>query len=278
MALAGPAGRPHGTARTRSRPGSSSRIARGSARSASPCPACHRGTAPGSHILFRPRRSQAARDDNFSWVSTPGLRFFPARTAGWQRRSAPVDASLGHCRSRRLDLGLHGIEVEARALLHRRKLDRGLGQLQDLLLDEHKAPELVLEPLEVRLGPELGTAVGPTRTLERIEPQVGDVGHIGLGLVTEPATGLIDEPELVVADAHRTQLALSEVPDLFAVRRSLAGDHVRLVVAVQMHPAGVPPSCLPFFSSSVMLELPAAATRVGNQSSPEMMPFSTLPT
>ena len=37
------------------------------------------------------------------------------------------------------------------------------------------------------------------------------------------------------------------------------------------------PSCLPFFSSSAMLGLPAAATKVGNQSRPETMPFSTLP-
>ena len=37
------------------------------------------------------------------------------------------------------------------------------------------------------------------------------------------------------------------------------------------------PSCLPFFSSSTMLGLPAAATKVGNQSRPDMMPFSTLP-
>src|SRR5208337_1269509 len=37
------------------------------------------------------------------------------------------------------------------------------------------------------------------------------------------------------------------------------------------------PSCLPCFSSSTMLGLPAAATNVGNQSSPENNPFSTLP-
>src|SRR5262249_4035006 len=64
----------------------------GSGQSASPCPACHRGTAPGSHIPFRPRRSQTARDDNFSWVSAPGLRFFqrgPPVGCGGPRRSTP---------------------------------------------------------------------------------------------------------------------------------------------------------------------------------------------
>ena len=34
---------------------------------------------------------------------------------------------------------------------------------------------------------------------------------------------------------------------------------------------------LPFFSSSTMFGLPAAARNVGNQSSPDMIPFSTLP-
>src|SRR3981081_1124167 len=36
---------------------------------------------------------------------------------------------LTHCRPGSLDLRFHGIEVEARALLHWRKLDRGHGQL-----------------------------------------------------------------------------------------------------------------------------------------------------
>src|SRR5206468_4045360 len=94
---------------------------------------------------------------------------------------------------------------------------------------------LVLEPLEVRLRAGLGPVVGPARALERIEAQVGNLGHVQLGFLTEPAGGLIDEPELVVADAHCAQLALPEVPELIAVRRSLAGDHVHLILAVQMH-------------------------------------------
>ena len=48
-------------------------------------------------------------------------------------------------------LGFHGIEVEARAALHRRVFEEGLEFLAHHLLDEHKAPELILEPVEVLL-------------------------------------------------------------------------------------------------------------------------------
>src|SRR5262245_24269914 len=118
--------------------------------------------------------------------------------------AARVDltGSLGDGRSGRFDLGLHGVEVEARPLLHRRILDRRRCELQDLFLHEHEAPELVLEPLEVRLRADLCPAVGPARALERIETQVRDRRHVQLGLLAEPAAGLIDEPELVVTDAH----------------------------------------------------------------------------
>ncbi len=57
---------------------------------------------------------------------------------------------LTHCRPGGLDLRLHGIEIEARALLHRRELEEGL-ELRHFLLDKHEAPELVLEPIEVLL-------------------------------------------------------------------------------------------------------------------------------
>ena len=59
----------------------------------------------------------------------------------------------------------------------------------------------------------------------------------------------------------------------------LAGDQVNLVVAVEVDLVTFrSPSCVPCFSSSTMLGLPAAAaTDVGNQSgSPEMSPFSTF--
>src|SRR5262245_9519166 len=49
-----------------------------------------------------------------------------------------------------LDLLLDSLEVEARALLHRRKLDRGLGEFPDLLLYKHETPELDREPVVIR--------------------------------------------------------------------------------------------------------------------------------
>ena len=49
--------------------------------------------------------------------------------------------------------GFHGIEVEARAALHRRVFDEGLECFADDLLDEHETPELELEPIEVLLRP-----------------------------------------------------------------------------------------------------------------------------
>ena len=40
-----------------------------------------------------------------------------------------------------LDLGLYRFEVERSRSLHRRKLNRGLCQLADVLLNHHEAPE-----------------------------------------------------------------------------------------------------------------------------------------
>src|SRR5262249_57456921 len=135
----------------------------------------------------------------------------------------------------RLDLRLHGLEVEARALLHRRKFDRGLRQLLDLLLDEHEAPELVLEPVEVLLRAFLRAAVGPARALERVEAQVGQEWHIDLGLLAQPAVGLADEAILVVVDAHGAELAFAEVPDLVPLPRSLARDQSGLFPPPAIH-------------------------------------------
>ena len=87
-------------------------------------------------------------------------------------------------------LRFHCVEVEARAPLHRRVIQEGLDFLADQLLDEHKAPELILEPIEVLLRPFFRPFVWPARALERIEAKVGDVGHVRFGLVTEPALTL----------------------------------------------------------------------------------------
>src|SRR6476469_8827800 len=94
------------------------------------------------------------------------------------------------CRPGRLDFRLHGIEVEARALLHGRKLDRRHRQLFHLLLHKHKAPEFVFEPVEVLLRALFRAAVGPARALERIEAKIDQVWYVNLGLFAEPASRL----------------------------------------------------------------------------------------
>ena len=110
-------------------------------------------------------------------------------------------------------LRFHGVEVEARALLHRRVIEEGLEFLADDLLDEHKAPELELEPIEVLLRAFFRPIVGPALALERIEAQVDQIGHVHLRLFTQPAMGLVDETILVVVDAHRADRAFAEVED-----------------------------------------------------------------
>src|SRR5580765_365851 len=124
---------------------------------------------------------------------------------------------LTQCRPGRLDFRLHGIEVEARALLHRRKLDRRHRQLFHLLLNKHKAPEFVFEPVEVLLRAFFRPTIGPARALERIEAKIGQIGYVSLGFFTEPASGLVDETILEVVDANGTEFALSEVKDFVPV-------------------------------------------------------------
>src|SRR5204863_5465144 len=123
-------------------------------------------------------------------------------------------------------------KVEARAPLHRWELDRSLGQLLHLLLDEYEAPEFVLEPVEILLRAGLGSAFGPASALKWVEAQVDQIGHVRLGFFAQPAPRLVNEAKLVVVDAHGTKFAFPEVPDFVAIRRPLAGDHVHLVVAV----------------------------------------------
>ena len=112
---------------------------------------------------------------------------------------------LADCRLGCRDFRLHGIEVEARALLHRRELDRRHGQLRHLLLDKHEAPEFVLEPVEVLLRPSLVPLSGQPVRSKGSRRRLVRYGHVGLGLVAEPAAGLVDEAILEVVDAHRTE-------------------------------------------------------------------------
>src|SRR4029079_16992312 len=101
-------------------------------------------------------------------------------------------------------------------------------------LNKYKAPEFVFEPVEVLLRAFFTPVIGPARALERIEAKVGQIGYVSLGFFTEPASRLVDETILEVVDANGTEFALSEVKDFVPVRRTLAGNHVHLVIAVQI--------------------------------------------
>ncbi len=63
-------------------------------------------------------------------------------------------------------LGFHCVKIEARAPLHGRVFEEGLEFLAHHLLDEDKAPELELKPIEVLLRPPLWSrlAASPVRS------------------------------------------------------------------------------------------------------------------
>src|SRR5271154_3162701 len=72
------------------------------------------------------------------------------------------------------DLFLHGIEVEAGALLHGRVLDCRHRELRHFLLDEYEPPEFEFEPSKVRETPDVLVCAPsrPSRVLEGIQAQV----------------------------------------------------------------------------------------------------------
>ena len=101
-----------------------------------------------------------------------------------------------------LDLRLHGFEVEARALLHRRKLERRLGQFADLLLGELEPPELVDEPVVVRdrtIGLPLDMPVRSYGSRRRLTM----IGQSTLTVAPSQPLGLIGKAIFEVVDAHR---------------------------------------------------------------------------
>src|SRR5439155_2841766 len=129
-------------------------------------------------------------------------------------------------------LRLDGIKVETRASLHRRVIQEGLKFLAHHLLDEDKAPELELEPIEVLLRAFFRPIVWPSLALEWIETQVDQIWHVNVCLFTQPALGLIDETIFVVVDTNRADRAFAKVEDFVTVRRTLAGDGVHLVIPI----------------------------------------------
>src|SRR5947208_16079791 len=82
-------------------------------------------------------------------------------------------------------LCLDGIKVETRASLHRWEFEEGLEFLAHHLLDEHKAPELELDPVEVLLSSFFCPVVWRGCALERIEGTVDYDRHGRVGLGTK---------------------------------------------------------------------------------------------
>ena len=97
-------------------------------------------------------------------------------------------------------LRFRGVKVEAGTPLHRWEIEDGLEFRADHLLDGHEAPELEFEPVEVLPRPVFGPLAGPAGAFERIQPQVGDEGHVGVGFLAQPALRLVDEAEPGVVD------------------------------------------------------------------------------
>ncbi len=92
-----------------------------------------------------------------------------SRPHSWLHAAFAVHAkSLAGSRFNRLaNLLLDGFQVEARGLLHGWKVDEGLTDLRDLLLDENEPPEFVGEP-----GILVHGLCRQARALERIETKV----------------------------------------------------------------------------------------------------------
>src|SRR5207248_4058942 len=102
------------------------------------------------------------------------------------------------------------------------------------LLDKDKAPELELEPIEVLLSTFFRPIVRPALALKRIEAKIDQVRHVHVRLLTEPASGLVDETILIVVNTHCADRAFPEVEDFMTVRRTLACDGVHLVIPIEM--------------------------------------------
>ena len=66
-----------------------------------------------------------------------------------QRGFVEIASLPGACRDCPLDLCLHSLKIEARALLHWWELDKALGRLCNLLLREDKPPKLEREPVVI---------------------------------------------------------------------------------------------------------------------------------
>src|SRR6516225_2445234 len=135
-----------------------------------------------------------------------------------------------------LDLFLHRVEVKACRILHRRIVNGGQGELRYRLLNHNKAPEFARHEVHsVAPGTGEGTLPAEGReAFERILPEVGDRGHVGVDLLTRPAIWLLQELKLEIIDANGTELGAAEVEQLVARRRSFAFEQSQLIEAVEV--------------------------------------------
>src|SRR5262249_56608615 len=115
-----------------------------------------------------------------------------------------------------LDLLLVRFEVERSGRLHWRVVDRCLGELSDVLLHHHESPELASE--KILSVPKSAIvwrfATDVRRPFERVLADVDQHRHVRGGLLTWPAPGLLEEYELEVVEANRTQVRTGEVEQL----------------------------------------------------------------
>src|SRR6476660_4246095 len=180
---------------------------------------------------------------------------------------------------RLFDLLLHRFEVEGSRVLHRRKFDCRLGQLPDILLNQDETPELTGE--EVVAIAECARvdrfASNERRALERILANVDDRRHVRRGFLARPAPRLHVELELEVVDADRTQLGSAEVKDLLALGWAFPGEQIHLIVAIQMVLIGPIAELHALQQLLSYIGIARRSRQGGSQSSPEKIPFSTLP-
>src|SRR5262245_15525553 len=135
-----------------------------------------------------------------------------------------------------LNLLLHRFKVERSRTLHRRKFDRGLREISDVLLDHDEAPELPgKEFVHVAGSADVQRLAANTRrALEGILANVDHSGHVGRKLFARPAPRLRVERELEVIEAKRAQVRAAEVEEFAALGWPSPSKKICLVVAVEM--------------------------------------------
>src|SRR5262247_1499615 len=153
------------------------------------------------------------------------------------RRGARTGALLsGLVFDSRVDLLLHGLQVEGCWILHRRVVNGRLGEICDPLLDEHEAPELpgikVIHVAATQIVQAL--RINRRRPFEGILADVHHSRHVGRDLAARPTFWLPKKLELEIIDPHGAKLRSGEVEKLAALRWGFVLQQLRLVVTVEM--------------------------------------------